>query len=174
MTKKKVSSKTLPQPSFHQGQRVIYDGWDQLGEVHNISAVIACAEEADDILQDDDDGRIYSRKNPKKLAWWYHVTLVGDRYPRLVCEDELSPMSPPKFRLGNLVDFTIPHPKRTEEYVGGSGIVVGVYEDDGDLGHTYDVWIKSGNLAAGDVKTPFRMRESALKQSKGTKTKKGK
>ena len=164
----------IPKPRFRQGQRVIYDGWDQLGEVHNTLAVIECVEEADDILSDDDDGRLYSRKSPKKLAWWYHIRLVGDKYARSACEDELTLPPLPKFEPGNIVDFNIVNPKYGGESprVEGSGIVVEVHEDGESHTYSYGVWVKTGELAASDVKTPFRIPEECLSLAK--KGKKGK
>lgn len=166
MTKKKAA---VPEPRFRQGQRVIYDGWDQMHEVHDAPAVIECVEEADDILDDGDDGRLYSRKNPKKLAWWYHVKLVGDKYPRAVCEDELTLPQPPKFELGSLVDFDIQNPKAYQHRIKGSGIVVEIHEDAETHSYHYGVWIKTGELATAEVKTPFRMPEGCLSRTKKEK-----
>lgn len=157
MTKK---APTKPQePKFHPGQRVVYDAWMEVQEMRNVPAVVLRLEDC----HEDEPKQLYSRKNPARLVWWYHATVVGDKYPRAVCEDELSLPPPAKFRPGNLVDFDAPNPKFGEPMIKGSGIVVGVHVDE-DYVYSYDVWPSDS-----DLKTPFKVSESCLRLIKKPK-----
>jgi hypothetical protein len=177
MTAKKKAAKPRtrdPDPEFHNDERVIYNGWDQLAEVHNAPAIVVGL---DSSCMDGETGevtRMYGRRYPKRLAWWYHVRLIGDKYSRYACEDELTRPPSPKFEPGNLVDFDIQNP--TRDKAKGSGIVVEVHQDTNTYAYAYDIWVKSGDSAASasrNLKTPFRVPEGCLSLTKKTKKDKG-
>lgn len=154
-----MTKRESPKPKFSLKQQVIYDGWLEHPDVRNVRATV---EECDE------DEYLYSRKHPERLACCYCIRLIGDTYTRKVCEDELSPIPPPKFDLGNLVSFDGPNPKFGEPRVKGSGIVVGIYETDDDCKYSYDIWASDS-----DLKTPFKVTEDCIKLTKKTKKKGG-
>jgi len=144
----KKSKKTTSKPRFKTGQRVIYDTWLEARGMNNIPAtIVSLAVEGycgDGLPEEDpDNAQMLSRKNPKKPAWWYHVTLAGDKHSRLVCEDELSLPPGPKFGIGNIVDYD--SSKATQglnvAIKGLGGVIVDFHRNE-DHGYSYDVWCK--------------------------------